>query len=492
MKLDIIGFVMSFVPQRSRRMPWFEVAVAVLLCPALRLTSNAEYSPETGYGPFDRQVQENRQIVANVGSQLEVLPNLMVAVAAAESGFSRNARSSSGAIGIMQLMPPTARETAGDIGLQKYDLEDPFQNALIGGLYLKKMLVRYGGDVSLALAAYNAGPTTVDEWIATSPKWRRGAEIVKQRACSETRGYVHEVIRQSGVDAIVAQRTNSVTPGASSCAERYACLAAKDDTLFSIARRNGIGIRDIWQLNTGKLNLAGDGVIVTPGQSVWLRPLPPGLAVPSRDCGELAAEDVELVVNKAAGYLDLVVSGTPLKRFIVRQAGGLSGAKLSAWDGVTPEGRYYICGKAGPRALKNSLRISYPNEMDAWNALLDERITEGEFDAIVCSLATGDEPPWNMELGGNLCIRGIGENGDWYDGCIVLDDADAEEVSAMTPNGATVVIREDDLPFEPESCGSYASWKRNEENPSAHLAQITSTGNPDSSPVLPVNEATVQ
>lgn len=415
-------------------------AVSMLLTCVVSSPAASGYGPEAGYGPFDKQVHENRLIVANVGFQLELLPNLLVAVASSESGFSRKAKSAKGAIGIMQVMPPTARETAGDIGLDKFNLEDPFQNALIGGLYLKKMLARYGGDVHLALAAYNAGPTTVDEWIAASPKRSSGADIVKRRACRETRGYVHEVIRQAGVGPVIPQKTGSLISSTNGPVARYACLATKDDTFCSIARRYGIGIKDLWQLNAGTLNAAGDGMIVSPGQPVWLRPLPPGLAVPSVGRRELPASQVEISVNKAGGYLDVSVSGTLLRRFQTGRSGSFAGPKTSAWDGRCPEGEYYICGKTPLIPRPQLLQFSYPNENDAWNALLEQRISAEEFEAIAASLATGDAPPWNRELGGNVCIRGSSNGTDWNDGCIVLDDGDADELFALTPNGARVVI----------------------------------------------------
>lgn len=71
-----------------------------------------------------------------------------------ESRFRSNALSSKGAIGVMQLMPDTAR----DLGV---DPHDPAQNIRGGALYLRRMLSTFGGDVRLALAAYNAGPAAV-------------------------------------------------------------------------------------------------------------------------------------------------------------------------------------------------------------------------------------------------------------------------------------------------------------------------------------------
>jgi len=81
-------------------------------------------------------------------------PKLIEAVAWRESRFRPEARSDKGAIGVMQLMPGTAR----DLGVDPFD---PAQNIRGGAMYLRRMLSAFGGDVRLALAAYNAGPAAV-------------------------------------------------------------------------------------------------------------------------------------------------------------------------------------------------------------------------------------------------------------------------------------------------------------------------------------------
>lgn len=89
--------------------------------------------------------------------------NLLKAVAQAESDFNPKVVSSCGASGVMQLMP----ETAKSLGVA--DVFDPEQNINGGAKYLSGLLKKYGGDVDLALAAYNAGPGNVDKYGGVPP-----------------------------------------------------------------------------------------------------------------------------------------------------------------------------------------------------------------------------------------------------------------------------------------------------------------------------------
>ena len=102
-------------------------------------------------------------IFEEASAKYGVSSNLLKAVAKAESNFNPNAVSKAGAIGVMQLMPATARS----LGVS--DPYDARQNIMGGAKYLKENLERFDGTVSLALAAYNAGPNSVQKYGGIPP-----------------------------------------------------------------------------------------------------------------------------------------------------------------------------------------------------------------------------------------------------------------------------------------------------------------------------------
>lgn len=115
------------------------------------------------------------ELIEEVANDHEVDPALVKAVVAAESNFETRAVSRAGALGLMQLMPATAAE----LGVRAPF--EPAQNVRAGTQYLKMMLDRYDA-VEIALAAYNAGPQTVDRHQGVPPY-------------KETRAYVARVLR---------------------------------------------------------------------------------------------------------------------------------------------------------------------------------------------------------------------------------------------------------------------------------------------------------
>lgn len=81
-----------------------------------------------------------------------------------ESHFNKNVVSSKGAVGLMQILPSTAEEVAQKIGLLNFDLKNPKDNIFLGTAYFSSLQKRFG-DKTLALCAYNAGPTNVNCWL---------------------------------------------------------------------------------------------------------------------------------------------------------------------------------------------------------------------------------------------------------------------------------------------------------------------------------------
>jgi soluble lytic murein transglycosylase-like protein len=122
------------------------------------------------------------ELVEEAARRFGLPAQFLRSVANAESGFRADAVSPKGAVGIMQLMPATARELGADPA-------DPRQNVEAGTRYLSELLLKYKDDpyqVRKALAAYNAGPAAVERYNGVPPY-------------RETVEYVERVIKQAGL-----------------------------------------------------------------------------------------------------------------------------------------------------------------------------------------------------------------------------------------------------------------------------------------------------
>jgi len=125
------------------------------------------------------------------------LPRTLVrSVMAAESAYQPQAVSPKGALGLMQLMPSTARELGADP-------RDPAQNADAGALYLRQLLEKYRGGLYHALAAYNAGPAAVDKYKGIPP-------------FPETIRYVNRIVRDWKQTQPAASPASSASTGSPS------------------------------------------------------------------------------------------------------------------------------------------------------------------------------------------------------------------------------------------------------------------------------------
>jgi soluble lytic murein transglycosylase-like protein len=131
------------------------------------------------------------KIIDSKANKYSVDPSLIKAVIKVESGFNERAVSRKGAKGLMQLMPATARE------MGVFNLFNPEDNIEAGTRYLRYLLEKFDGDLKLALAAYNAGPTSVKKHGTVPP-------------IKETKRYLKKVFRYYGKDTHNAPASNTI------------------------------------------------------------------------------------------------------------------------------------------------------------------------------------------------------------------------------------------------------------------------------------------
>jgi soluble lytic murein transglycosylase-like protein len=141
-----------------------------------KVLAGVEKSNATGEKTF--AADDISKMVQFTAKKYGVDPKLAMAVAKVESNLSPDVVSSAGAVGVMQLMPETAQ------GLGVHNSKDPRENIDGGVRYLKQLITTFDGDVTKAVAAYNAGPQAVKNYNGIPPY-------------SETKAYVAKVMELS-------------------------------------------------------------------------------------------------------------------------------------------------------------------------------------------------------------------------------------------------------------------------------------------------------
>ena len=142
--------------------------------------------------PMPKGAERFEGLVRRYAEQQSLRPALVRAVIQVESAFNPRARSPKGAMGLMQLMPQTARE------LGVTDPYDPEQNIRGGTRYLRELLDKYQGDEELALAAYNAGPGAVDKYGRQVPPYAETENYVKKVGTAASRSRDAQATGTSG------------------------------------------------------------------------------------------------------------------------------------------------------------------------------------------------------------------------------------------------------------------------------------------------------
>ncbi|ABB31611.1 Lytic transglycosylase catalytic [Geobacter metallireducens RCH3] len=153
-----------------------------------------------------------REAVTRQATDHGVAEELVYGVIRAESTFSPTVVSPVGAVGLMQLMPATARAMVNGKGANiSTRLTDPAFNINLGVRHLKGLLNQYHGNTVAAVAAYNAGSTPVDRWRRTLP-YQRDDEFIENIPYYETREYVKKVLANAEIYRALYRATLVKTP----------------------------------------------------------------------------------------------------------------------------------------------------------------------------------------------------------------------------------------------------------------------------------------
>ena len=183
-------------PSPSAGQPRRRRALRTLLGLALGVGAIALIAPRLEHAVHELALPlQDAGTIRQQAAEKHLDPALIAAVIYAETKFDPRP-SSAGAQGLMQILPSTAEFLAhlsGGVGFQTEDLAHPAVNIAYGSYYLRYLLDHYHGNEMLAVAAYNAGLTNVDEWVARARA--RGEELTASAIpFPQTREYVRRVL----------------------------------------------------------------------------------------------------------------------------------------------------------------------------------------------------------------------------------------------------------------------------------------------------------
>jgi soluble lytic murein transglycosylase len=203
----------------TRRMPLEKMVIAGRLAEKLGWYRNGIQVMADAQYWDDLQVRfpiVYKEHVAKAAQQTAVNPLFIFAVTRQESAFVHDARSTAGAVGLMQLLPSTAKHTAQKNGMSfnVQDLITPEKNIALGSRYLDHLLGVFDGNRILAAAAYNAGPSRVMKWLNKDQNAQLPYDVwIETIPYKETRGYVQNILSYSVIYAYrLGQETSFVTP----------------------------------------------------------------------------------------------------------------------------------------------------------------------------------------------------------------------------------------------------------------------------------------
>jgi len=196
------GVEMALVPARGTPLDLARIFLGV---GAYYEASRLVRAAEAGSGELLRYTYPRAyaRTVREEAARHGIDPRLLWAVMREESTFRPAIRSPAGAVGLLQIMPATARRLGGAGGTAAADarLTDPVMNIRLGAFYLGKLLARYGGNAPRAIAGYNAGEEAVDRWLGDMPPAILGDAdaFIEEIPFEETRDYVKKVCKSYGM-----------------------------------------------------------------------------------------------------------------------------------------------------------------------------------------------------------------------------------------------------------------------------------------------------